>query len=65
MTALFQYHSDVLDISQLLAQNLLKHCYVAHRLKLSLQILYGRYYNPGDRYEMSISHIPTDFVLLT
>jgi hypothetical protein len=65
MTSLFQYISDFLDISQLLTQRLLKQSYVVHSLKLSLQILSGRYHNPVDRYEISISQMTIDLVLLT
>jgi len=46
-------------------QKLLKQGYVAHMLKLSLQKLQGRYHNPGDRYEISISQMTIDFVLFT
>ena len=56
---------DVLDISQLLTQKLLKQGYVAHRLKLSLQKFKGRYHNLDDHYEISISQMTIYFVLFT
>ena len=46
-------YSDLLDGDRLLTQKLLKQGYVAHRLKSSPQIFYGRHYNRFDRYEIS------------
>ena len=54
-------YSDLLDGDQLLTQKLLKQGYVAHRLKSSPQIFYGRYHNRVDRYE--ISQMTMDFLL--
>ena len=63
MTSFFQYHSDILDISQLLTQKLLKQDYVTHSLNVSLHKLLGRYHTFVERYEISISQMTIDIVL--
>ena len=50
-------YSDYLDRAQLLTQKLLKQGYVAPRLKLSLQKVYGRHHNLDDHYEITISQM--------
>ena len=51
---------DLLDKAQLLTKRLLKHGYVAPRLKF-----YGRRHNLVDRYEISISQMTMDLLLFT
>jgi hypothetical protein len=65
MTSLLQYHSDFLDIVQLLTQQLPKQGYVADNLKLYLQNVSGCYHNPADGYEIFISQMTIYFVLFT
>jgi hypothetical protein len=42
-----------------------KQGYVTPRLRLSLQIFYGRYHNRVDRCEISISQMAMDLLLFT
>ena len=56
-------YSDFLDRAQLLTQTLLKQGYVAPRLKLPLQQLYGRHHNLVDHYEISISQMTMGLLL--
>jgi hypothetical protein len=58
-------YSDCLARAQLVTQRLLKQGYVAPRLKLSQQKLYGRHHNLVDRYEISISQMTMDLLLFT
>jgi hypothetical protein len=58
-------YSDFLDISKLMTQNLPKQGYVTPRLRLSLQIFYGRYHNRVDRCEISIPQMTMDHLLFT
>ena len=57
-------YSDFLDRAQLLTQKLLKQGYVAPRLKSLLQKLYGHHHNLVDRYEISISQMTMDLLLV-
>ena len=57
-------YSDFLERAQLQTQKLLKQDYVALRLKSSLQKFYGRPHNLVDRYEISISQMTMDLLLL-
>ena len=58
-------YSDVLDWAQLLPQNILNQDHVTPRLKSSLRKFYGRHHNLVDRYEISISQMTMDLLLLT
>jgi hypothetical protein len=49
-------YNDLLDKAQLLTQKLLKQCYLALRLKSSLQNVHGRHHELLYLYIISISH---------
>jgi hypothetical protein len=55
----------VVERAQLLTQKLLKHSYVAPRLKSSLQKFYDRHHNLVDRDELSISKMTMNIFLFT
>jgi len=57
-------YSDFLDRVQLMTQKLLKQGYVALRLKASLQKFYRRHHNLADHYEIFISQMTMDILLL-
>ena len=56
--------SDLVVRSQLLTQKLLKIGYVASKLKSSLTKLYGHYHDLVERYEILISQMTMDLLLL-
>ena len=58
-------YSDILERAQLLTQKLFKQCYVAPRLKSSLQKLYGRHHDLVNCYGMSISQMTMDLLFFT
>ena len=58
-------YNDFLDRAQLLTQKLLNQGYVAPRLKSSLRKFYSRHHNLVDRYEISISQMTMNLLLIT
>ena len=58
-------YSDFLDKAQLLPLNLHTQCYVAPRLRSSLQKFHNRHHDLVDRYELSISQMIMDLLLYT
>jgi hypothetical protein len=54
-------YNDLLDKAQLLTQKLLKQCYIALRLKSSLQNLHGRHHGLLYLYIISISQMTINY----